>query len=105
LARPGDVRVSDTFQLNEPGESIVLGLMTPCEVSNPESGQLRLRDGDTDTSLRVEYEPASLAVEVETTDLDDAKLLEIWGPRLHRILLRADSPPAQGTWSLRFSPR
>ncbi len=103
LARGSCVEVSDSFQLAEPTESIVLSLMTPCEVSNVQPGELRLRDVDTGRSVRVEHEPARLAVEVETIELDDLKLREMWGPRLHRILLRADSPRAQGTWKLRFS--
>jgi hypothetical protein len=103
LVRGNCVQVSDAFHLKEPTKSVVLSLMTPCEVANPEAGQLRLRDADTDTRVRVEYEPATLAAEVETIELDDLKLAEMWGPRLHRILLRADSPQAKGTWRLQFS--
>ena len=105
LVRGSHAEISDDFRLNEPGESIVLGLITPCEVSNPEAGQLRLRDRAADVGVRLQYEPATLAVEVETIEPLDLKLAEMWGPRLQRILLRRDSPQAQGTWSLRFSQR
>ncbi len=105
LARGDGVTVSDTFQLKEPTDSIVLSLMTPCEVSEPKPGRLELRDAESGTAVGVEYGPPQLAIEVETVELEDAKLTEIWGPRLYRILLRADSPQAQGTWTLRFSPK
>ena len=54
--------------------------------------------------MLVEYEPSELGVEVETIDLDDDKLRAMWGPRLHRILLRANAPQAKAAWNLQFSP-
>jgi len=105
LTRGEGVAVSDSFRLKEPTDSIVLSLMTPCEVSPPAPGGLAFRDAETGTTVGVEYAPAQLAVEVETIELDDAALMKVWGPRLYRVLLQANSPQAEGTWTLRFAPK
>jgi len=102
LERGQEVEVSDTFQLKDPAKSIVLHILTPREVSKDEGARLSLQDAETGTRVLLRYEPESLDAEVETIELKDPKLLDLWGPRLHRILLKDDSPPARGACKLHF---
>ena len=104
LIRGDSVEVTDDFTLQEPSSNIVQHLITPCEVELLEDGQLRLRDVSTDTDLLVRYDPPQLLVEVETIELEDAKLAEMWGPQLRRILLRSNEPLSQDTWTVRIAP-
>ena len=102
LVRGDSVEVADAFRLREPSADVVQHLMTPCEVEALGEGRLRLRDPGAETRLVVVYDPAPLRVEIETIELDDAKLAEMWGPKLRRILLKAHEPQSQGTWAVRI---
>jgi hypothetical protein len=77
--------------------------MTPCDVSNPEPGRLLFRDPDAKAGVVVRYEPSSLAVEIETIEMEDEKLTEVWGARLRRILLKTEAAASQETWTIRLS--
>ena len=40
---------------------------------------------------------------VETMELKDEKLQEVWGPSLRRIVLRAAAEVTEGSWSMRLT--
>ena len=89
LDRGQSVTVSDTFELQKESAAISQSLMTPCEVSLTKAGQLKFSHPDAKTSVVVRYEPPQLDVEIETIELKDEKLVEMWGPCLRRVLLKA----------------
>jgi hypothetical protein len=103
LVRGSHAEVSDAFRLEGPADSIVMHLMTPCDVSKVSEGELR--DVETGTRVGLSYDPTPARVQVEHVELDDAKLVEMWGPRVHRVLVefQVDSPQTEGTWRMRFS--
>ena len=103
LVRGDSVQVTDDFTLREESSEIVQHLMTPCEVEILGEGRLRFLDKKAGTDVLIRYSPSHLRVEVETIDLEDAKLAEMWGPQLRRVLLRADEPQRQATWRVQIS--
>ncbi|NQT14159.1 MAG: heparinase II/III family protein [Planctomycetes bacterium] len=103
LERGRSVTISDTFELREESAAIVQSLMTPWEVSPVKAGQLEFSHPDADFSVIVRYEPPRLDVEVETIELEDEKLAEMWGPSLQRVLLKADAATSGDTWTVRIS--
>jgi hypothetical protein len=103
LTRGVSLEITDEFELRKPSSDIVLHFITPCEVEVLGEGQLRLQNASEGTHTRFRYVPPELRPEVETIELDDAKLATMWGPRLRRISLRAPHPTAQATWSVRIS--
>ena len=100
LLRGESVQVEDRFTLRKESSDIVQHLITPCEVELVQDGQFRLRNAEAGTDLLIRYDPPQLRVTVETIQVEDAKLAELWGPQLRRILLRASQPQSQGVWSL-----
>ncbi len=105
LNRSQNVQVVDSFNLGRQTQDIIQNLMTPCEVDQSQPGELILRDSEKSLEVLLEYDPDKLIPQVETIDLDDANLSEIWGSRLYRILLKAKYPVARDTWMLTFSKR
>ena len=82
---------------------VVENLMTPCAVTATEPGRMILKDLETQTRLVLSYDHSVLKPEVETINLEDAKLTQTWGPRLYRIRLAARSESLQQTWRISFS--
>jgi len=103
LDRGQSVTVSDTFKLQKESSAISQSLMTPCEVSQAEAGQLKFRHPDATTSVVVRYEPPQLDVEIENIELKDEKLSEMWGSSLRRVLFHANAETAGDTWTVRIS--
>ena len=103
LDRGQSVTVSDTFELQKKSDAISQSLMTPCEVSLAKPGQLRFRHPDAKTNVIVGYEPPQLDIEIETIELKDEKLVEIWGSCLRRVVLKAHAATQRDTWTVRIS--
>ncbi len=103
LVRGHSVQVTDEFALVEPSSDIVEHLITACDVENLAAGRLRLVQQEAGTDVLVRYDPPELDVDVETIELDDAKLAGIWGQRLRRISLRPRRPLQRATWRFEIS--
>lgn len=54
--------------------------------------------------LRVEYNPAQLAPRVETTHLDDERLIKSWGTNLYRLTFDLTKPALEGEVAVRVVP-
>lgn len=103
LNRGKNVEIVDSFHLKEVSGDIVLNLLTPCEISRNKPGRMMLRHSATNVQMFLEYDPDKLVAGVEAIDMNDPKLLEIWGSNLYRIGLMAKRAAARDTWTLRFS--
>jgi len=42
-------------------------------------------------------------VEIETVELQDEKLAEMWGPCMRRVLLKAHAATSRDAWTVRVS--
>ena len=100
--KKNEVEVRDAYVLKKPVPVITLSLMTPCAVEQTAPGELKLSGATAGFgSARVLFDGSSLKPVVEDIPLNDGRLSREWGPHMHRILLRAEQPPARGTWVLR----
>ena len=96
LERGHSVTVSDRFVLAKPTTDVRLSLMTPCEVTNAQSGVLRLTCARPGSASRpvvaARFDGETLVASVERVPVEDAKLAHVWGDQLFRIVLSARAP-------------
>ncbi len=92
-----EVAVTDEYSLAKAPGEITLTLMTPCQVTQEGAGRLSLQG-----RAKVLYDTAAFAPVVEEIKLEDSRLRGSWGERLYRILLKAQNPPAAGSWTTRI---
>lgn len=92
------IRLREQFRLSRTPRTLTLTLVTPGPVAVERAG--RLRAG----RVAVEFDPAVLSPKTEEVALQDARLREVWGERLFRVLLAATAPARQGDWAVRISP-
>jgi hypothetical protein len=107
LNRGTDIGITENYTLEKPGKGITLTLLTPCKVSVQKEGQLLLEtvDGaEPRTSVRVLFDGGKLKPVLETISIEDARLRSVWPEQLTRILLKADKPAQQDTWTVRIEP-
>jgi hypothetical protein len=107
LNRGKEVIVTEDYALEQPAGEIMLSLMTPCKVESQKEGQLLLATADAGeprVAVRVLYDEAKLKAIVETIPVEDAHLRSAWPGQMTRILLKADKPALQDTWTLRIEP-
>ncbi|MBA7634389.1 hypothetical protein ES703_41973 [subsurface metagenome] len=103
LNRGKDIQVIDSFELKEKSRGIIQNLITPCQIIQGKPGNLVLRDSEKKTELSLQYDSDKLTVQTEAIQLEDDRLVSIWGSRLYRILLKPKSAAKRDTWILQFS--
>jgi hypothetical protein len=104
LERGRQVVLSDAFVLKAPSRDLSMNLMTPCEVSEPEPGTLRMAcgriGGKPDLVVFARFDARAQQARVERIDLDDRALTPSWGDHLNRIVLTPREAVQQGTWKV-----
>ncbi len=104
LERGRQVVLSDAFVLKAPSRDLSMNLMTPCEVSEPEPGTLRMAcgriGGTPDLVVFARFDARAQQARVERIDLDDRALTPSWGDHLNRIVLTPREAVQQGTWKV-----
>ena len=103
LVRGDCVQITDDFKLHKESSDIVQHMITPCAVKVLSRGQLHLWDEKAGTDILIRFSPPELQANVETIELNDVRLVEIWGPTLRRISLRSGQSRKHATWSLHIS--
>ncbi|HON92674.1 MAG TPA: heparinase II/III family protein [Sedimentisphaerales bacterium] len=105
LDRSRDIVVTEQYALEKPAGSITLSLVTPCKVSVAGSSRVLLETADgaePPVVMRVVYDGSKLTPTVETVPIEDGRLRSVWPERLTRILLKAEKPAMQDTWTVRI---
>ena len=92
-----EVAVTDDYALQKAAKVITLTLMTPCTVTQEGAGKLSLQN-----RVKVLYDATAFTPVIEEIRLEDHRLQGSWGERLYRILLRAENPPENGSWTTRI---
>jgi hypothetical protein len=103
LNRGREVKVIDSFNLKTPSRDIAQNLITPCEIVRNQPGALVLKDTKSSLQMTVRYDPGTLILKSETIQIDDAKLSQIWGPRVYRLVLTPKTEIVKDIWTLRFT--
>jgi hypothetical protein len=98
-----EVSIADACALTRDTAQITLTLMTPCKVRVAAPGELELDGREAGFGrARVLFESAKLAPKVEEVAIADAHLKSVWGERVFRILLVAERPARQASWTVRI---
>lgn len=97
LVRGQQVAVVDAWKLSKPAKEITFNLVTACQVSQGQPGELLLQpaslaEGRLSGSGRVRYDASRLALTTSTIEISDERLGSVWGSHLTRIELRLANP-------------
>ena len=110
LNRGAGVEVIDTYDLAEPADEIVLGVLTPCTVTlgDGEVRFLAAQSGPTELSrtsgaATLAYPAAVTDVSVERVPITDTRLGGVWGDHLNRAVFKVAAPSPQGSWAWRIA--
>ncbi|MGC5013540.1 heparinase II/III domain-containing protein [Streptosporangium sp. DT93] len=96
-----EVVVEDRWELRRTPSRLALCLMAHGEVTvSPGLVSVAGRR----RPLLVRHDPAAFTARVERVPLGDARLTEVWGDHLHRVVLHATTPRASGTARLVMTP-
>jgi len=107
LNRGKDIVITEDYALEQPAGEITLSLMTPCKVEVQKEGRLLLATADANeprVAVTVLYDETRLKAVVETIPVEDGRLRSAWPGQMTRILLKAEKPALQDTWTLRIEP-
>ena len=107
LNRVKDIVVTEDYVLGQPASEITLSVLTPCKVEAENEGGLLLTTvdaGEPRVAVRVVYDGARLKPTLEAIPVEDAHLRSVWPAQLTRILLKAEKPALQDTWTVRIEP-
>ena len=107
LNRGEDVAVTENYTLDKPAQEITLTLLTPCQAKVQKEGQLLLEtvDGpEPRPAVRVLFDGGKLRPVLETIPVEDGHLRSVWPAQLTRILLKAETPVLQDSWTVRIEP-
>ncbi len=107
LNRGKDIAITENYALEQPAGEITLSLITPCKVEVQKQGRLLLETADTNeprVAVRVLYDEARFKAAVETIQVEDGRLRAAWPGQMTRILLKAEKPALQDTWTLQIEP-
>ena len=108
LNRGKEVIVIDTYKLTDAASNLTLTLMTPCEVTVDKPGLLTLKEVLVEANnqpfiVRINYNANKLKVDLENIAIEDGRLKSLWGNRLTRILLQADTPQLRDTLTVQIT--
>ena len=107
LQRGRGIIVTEEYALKEPAKEITLSLMTPCQVQVQKDGRLLLEaanGAEPAAAVQVLYDSGKLKAVLETIPVEDARLRSVWPAQMTRILLKAEKPALQDTWTVRIEP-
>ena len=107
LHRGTGIVITEEYALKEPANEITLSLMTPCKVQVQKDGRLLLEAADgaePAAAVQVLYDSGKLKAVLETIPVEDGRLRSVWPAQMTRILLRAEKPALQDTWTVRIEP-
>ncbi len=108
LHRGRDVTITEDYALAQPAQEITLSLMTPYKATIATPGRLLLQAADSaevGVSMGVLYDDEVLTPSIETILVTDGRLRRVWGEQVTRVLLKAEKPALQDTWTFRIVPQ
>ncbi|ASY31672.1 heparinase II/III domain-containing protein [Streptomyces sp. CLI2509] len=97
------VEIRDAWRLDAAPERLVLHLLLGGEVTAAGAGRALVRP-PRGRGLALAWDDAAFAAEVETVVLEDPAFTRMWGEAVHRLVLTARAPRAEGTHVLSARP-
>ncbi|MEN6578471.1 MAG: heparinase II/III family protein [Phycisphaerales bacterium] len=103
LNRGTDIAITEEYAMEKPAQEITLSFVTPCKVTAQGDGRLRLETlGESPVVMQVVYDVNKLKPTLDTVSVEDGHLRSVWPEQLTRILLKAENPVVQDTWTVRI---
>ena len=90
-------KISDSFELKETVAPNIVNFMTWGEVDTTQPGKVQIRVKDTQAVLV--YDAACFDVNVETKELTDSRLSNVWGSKIYRLSFTAKQQVKKGNYS------
>ena len=108
LNRGRNITMTEVYELGDMPSDLCLNLLTPCQVALQDGGVIALKpselpDGRLSGDAQLHYEANKLTACVEEITIEDGRLRQIWGDRLSRIILQAETPTQKNNWTLRLT--
>ncbi|SCE27860.1 hypothetical protein GA0115246_1136410 [Streptomyces sp. SolWspMP-sol7th] len=97
------MEIRDAWRLDAAPERLVLHLLLGGEVAAAGAGRALVRP-PRGRGLALAWDDAAFAAEVETVVLEDPAFTRMWGEAVHRLVLTARAPGAEGTHVLTARP-
>jgi hypothetical protein len=101
--RGKDVTVVDSYSLVKSSNNIIENFIVAGKVTNKGQGKLLLNNREEEVQMLLEYNSSKLYTEIESIQLKDSKLRQIWGDYLYRIRLKTKNPAKKDKLEFRFS--
>ncbi|MBL9137749.1 MAG: heparinase II/III family protein [Verrucomicrobiales bacterium] len=102
LERESKIVVSDRFRLRTPATHTWLNLITPTTPQITQPGRLEMplpsNGAAASRTVILGFDPGKLAARIESFDVTDQRLAEMWGPRMQRIQLELRDPQSVDGW-------
>lgn len=106
LNRGRNVTITDRASLTSASKDVTLNLMTPCDVTVMQPGELHFSCasvGHAPVKMTARYNAAAETATVERKAIDDPLLKRAWGDHLNRIRLVATAATKTIDWTLTLS--
>lgn len=87
--------ITDKFALKEATGQNQVNFLTWGKVTFPSAGKIQIEVKEQKVEL--EY-PSQFKASLETVDLDDPRLSNVWGKQIYRIMLKADEKKVEGNY-------
>jgi hypothetical protein len=110
LQRGRQVNLTDTYEFKQAPASLILNLMTPCQIELSTPGSIHLNEtvlpNDRLTaSGEIAYNPSDFTISIEEIPITDNRLGSTWGQQVKRILFTAINTGRKGQWIIQIRGR
>ena len=107
LQRGAALRINDSYTLAAAGQPNELHFLTARPVDLSQPGVVRLGGfpgADSGRDAELHYDASVLTAVIESKTVEDDRLRETWGPKVHLLKLIERAPAAQGSLTVEILP-
>jgi hypothetical protein len=106
LYRGQEIEIVDHYELEEAAGEITLSLLTPCKVALEAPGQVALSESSLPDDRRsgsgvLTYDAGKFGFSTQEIAIGDARLGDVWGERLTRLVFTVRDPAQEDIWTFR----
>jgi hypothetical protein len=110
LQRGRQVNLTDAYEFKQAPASLILSLMTPCQIELSTPGSIHLKEAvlpndRLTASGEITYNPGDFTISIEEIPITDNRLGSTWGQQVKRILFTAVNPGRKGQWIIQIRGR
>jgi hypothetical protein len=110
LQRGLQVNLTEAYEFSQVPASLMLSLMTPCQVDLSTPGIVLLNEavlanGRLSASGEIAYYPGDFTISIDEIPITDDRLRSTWGSQVKRILFTAVNTGRNGQWTIQIRGR